>query len=212
MTSPFHPYLEKCCAELFTRTAPEWIDLAVEMIDAERELIASDFAVKAPAANVGLRFDEPLAAAIECDAALFGTLLYRIEHGLFRRDPAHPALPYLAQIMRARTGMELYYSTEIGPRFRVIHGMGVVLGPRNRIGSDFTIYQGVTLGQRRQNSPHETMVIGDRCTIFSGAKVLGAVRLGDGVRVGANAVLLTDAEPHSTYAGSPAVKVSGAKA
>lgn len=211
MTSPFRPYLEKCFAGLFTRPAPEWIDLAVEMIDVQRELIASDFAVKTRAADVRVNFDEAMAAAIECDAALFATLLYRIEHGIFRRDPAHPALPYLAHIMRVRTGMELYYSTEIGPRFRVIHGMGAVLGPRNRIGSDFTIYQGVTLGQRRQNCPHETMLIGDRCTIFSGAKVLGAVRLGDGVCVGANAVLLTDAEPHSTYAGNPAVKVSGAK-
>jgi serine O-acetyltransferase len=136
-------------------------------------------------------------------------LLYRIEHGIFRRDPAHPSLPYFAQVMKARTGMEIYYSTQIGPRFVVMHGFGIVLGPRNRIGSDFTIYQGVTLGQRRFNRPEERIVIGDHCTLFAGAKVIGAVTLGDYVNVGANAVLLGDADSHATYAGIPATKVKG---
>jgi serine O-acetyltransferase len=209
MSSPFRPYFEKCFDEAFTRPIPAWIDLAMDMIDEQRELIASDFSIKTPAP--GMAFDEPMAAALETDSALFGVLLYRIEHGIFRRDPAHPALPYLAQVMRMRTGMELYYSTQIGPRFRVMHGVGVVLGPRNRIGSDFTIYQGVTLGQRRQNSPHETMTIGNHCTIFSGAKVLGAVRIGDHVTIAANAVLLSDAQESSTYAGAPARMVRRAQ-
>ena len=114
--------------------------------------------------------------------------------------------------MKIRTGAELYYSTAIGPGFLVQHGVGIVLGPRNRIGKNFTIHQGVTLGQRQLHSPGESITIGDDCTVFAGAKVLGTVRLGDGVRLGANAVLLTDAEPHCTYAGIPAVKVSGANA
>jgi serine O-acetyltransferase len=110
--------------------------------------------------------------------------------------------------MKVKTGMEIYYSTEIGPRLIIMHGVGVVIGPRNRIGSDFIVYHNVTLGQRHVSSSHQTMVIGDHCTILAGAKILGSVKLGDHVTVGANAVLLTDAVSNSTYVGVPAVKVA----
>jgi serine O-acetyltransferase len=106
--------------------------------------------------------------------------------------------------------MEIYYSAEIAGGFRILHGLGTIIGPQHRIGRHFTVYQNVTLGQRRRGAG-EFITIGEDCTIYAGAKVLGAVRLGDGVRLGANSVLLTDAEPHSTYAGIPAVKVSAVK-
>lgn len=208
MNSPLRPFFELCFAGQFTRYQPEWITLGLEMIEEHRELIASDLDRRYPAASPETSLAERLAQAIELDTALLGGLLYRIEHGIFRRDPLHPSLPYFAQIMKGRTGMEIYFSTEIGPRFKVMHGFGIVIGPHNRIGSDFTIYQGVTLGQRRFNRPDERIVAGDHCTLFAGAKVIGAITVGDRVRVAANAVLLSDAEPHATYAGIPAVKVS----
>ena len=208
MTSPLRPFFVKSFDTLFTRHSLEWIDLALDAANEQRALIASDLAKKYRALSAEGIDDEILAGYVETDAAFLGTMLYRIEHAIFRRDPAHPALAFLAQLMRVRTGMEIYYSSEIGPRFMVMHGTGIVLGPRNRIGSDFTIYQGVTLGQRHQYSSHERMEIGDRCTIFAGAKLLGSMKLGDDVRVAANAVLLTDAETNATYAGVPAVKIS----
>jgi serine acetyltransferase len=107
-----------------------------------------------------------------------------------------------------RTGMEIYYSAEIGPRLRVMHGTGLVLGPRHKIGCDFAIYQGVTLGQRRYFCPDEFLTIGDRCTFFAGSAALGLLKIGDDVKFAANAVLLSDADSNSTYAGIPAVKVS----
>lgn len=207
VTSPLRPWFAKSFETLFTRHDAGWIALALEMVGEQRELIASDFAVKFPDAGVGAHFDEALAEKIETDSSILAPLLYRIAHGIYRRDPQHPSLPYFAQVMRLRTGMEIYYSTVIGPRFLVMHGVGTVLGPRSRIGSDFMIYQGATLGQRRFYQPQERMVIGDHCTVFAGAKLIGNLRIGDHVNVGANAVLLTDAESNSTYAGIPAVKV-----
>lgn len=193
---------------LFVSYEASWLSLAAELSREAHELIASDLGVKYPAlAQTAEPLDTKLAAALDTDATLQAALIYRISHALFRRDPQHAALKFFAHFMRVRTAMELYYSTEIGPRLRIMHGTGVVLGPRNQIGSDFTIYQGVTLGQRRQFSSHETMTIGDRVSIFAGAKVLGALRIGDDVKVAANAVLLSDAEAGATYAGSPARKV-----
>lgn len=187
---------------------PLWITTAMTALDAQKELMASDALLRYPSMDSGSNFISELSREIETDAPLLAGMLYRIEHKIYLDDPHHPALRVLAHLMRFRTGMEIYYSTSIGPRFRILHGQGVVVGPRNRIGADFTIYQGVTLGQRRQFSSEETIQIGDRCQIFAGAKVIGNLRITDDVSVGANAVLLHDAETPGTYVGAPARKVS----
>jgi serine acetyltransferase len=198
-------FLRHAFDHTFVRYDEAWLRLAEDLAHEQSALILSDIGLKYPSLiEQGLALEAALEGVLETDAPLQATFLYRISHVLFRREPQHPALAYYAQLMRVRTAIELYYSTSIGPRLRIIHGAGAIIGPRNTIGSDFTFYQGVTLGQRRQFSPHETMVIGDGCTIFAGAKVLGAVRLGDRVKVAANAVLLTDAETEGVYVGNPA--------
>ncbi len=141
---------------------------------------------------------------LHTDAAFQAVLLYRISRHLFLKHSSDPLLDALAYLMRFRTGMEIYYSSDIGEGFRVMHGSGVIVGPRHRIGKNCTVYQGVTLGQRQQNSPQEFLEVGDDCVFFAGAKVLGRLRIGDRVRVAANAVLLCDAEDGATYGGVPA--------
>jgi serine O-acetyltransferase len=205
MNTALHTFLAKGFVTLFTRFEPEWIDLAAAKADEARELILSDVRKKYPdfAAD-----NATFAGILDTDATIVGTTLYRLSHALFRAEPRHEALRYLAQFMRVRTAMEIYYSAEIGPGFRVMHGAGLVLGPRHRIGSDFTVYQNVTLGQRRNDCPQEFLTIGDRCTFFAGAAALGTLTVGDDVKLAANAVLLADADAGGTYAGAPAVKVS----
>jgi serine O-acetyltransferase len=208
MRTAVQSYLRKGFETLFSSYRSEWIDLGVAMAEEARELFISDVEVKFPQFSQAPDREAALSRILDTDASLGGILLYRASHALFARDPKHEALDYFAHFMRVRTGMEIYYSAQIGPRFRVVHGTGLVLGPRHRIGSDFTIYQGVTLGQRRNNHPEEYLTIGDRCTFFAGSAALGLLRVGDGVKLAANAVLLTDAEAGATYAGVPAVKVS----
>ena len=205
-------FLEKWAAFYLTNFSREWIPVALEGWGGGRELFLSDLTLKYASLVAPDEFGADVREIIETDTTIEACLYYRLARSIFLRDPQHPSLRYLAQLMKLKTGMEIYYSTEIGPRFRIEHGIGIVIGPRNRIGSDFMVHQGVTLGQRRAHASHENMIIGDRCIVFAGAKILGTVKIGDDVKIGANAVLLSDAESNSTYAGIPAVKIAGGSA
>ena len=89
---------------------------------------------------------------------------------------------------------------EFGPGFVLIHSTGVVINGQVRGGRGVHIEHQVTIGAQRRQSP----VLGDDVFLGAGAKVLGAVTIGDGARVGANAVVLADVPAHSTAVGVPA--------
>lgn len=89
---------------------------------------------------------------------------------------------------------------DFGPGFVLIHSSGVVINGRVRGGERVFIEHQVTLGAERRLSP----VLGDDVFLGAGARVLGAVRIGDGARVGANAVVLDDVPAHATAVGVPA--------
>jgi serine O-acetyltransferase len=141
---------------------------------------------------------------IDQDPALEAIFLYRLERQIFLTESDSIILPYLASMMKRRTGSELYYSTQIGSGFNVQHGFGIVVGPRYQIGDNFTIHQGVTLGQKNLNSPNERIIIGNNVTLFANSVVLGNVKIGNNVKLGANSVLLTDAIENGIYVGAPA--------
>ncbi len=202
-------FLHKWFEFYYTNYAPEWIDAALAGFGEHQELFFSDLGCVHPQAAAAREFNRDVVDIIETHTTIEAVFLYRLARSIFLRDPRHPSLRYFAHLMKSKTATEIYYSTQIGPRFRVEHGFGLVIGARNRIGSDFIVHQNVTLGQRRMFSPNESMTIGDHCVVGTGAKVLGAITVGDHVMVAANAVLLTDAESHATYAGVPAIKVKG---
>lgn len=89
---------------------------------------------------------------------------------------------------------------EFGPGFVLIHSTGVVINGSVRGGENVFVEHQVTIGAERRNSP----VIGNNVFIGAGAKIIGAVRIGDGARIGANAVVLDDVPPHTTVVGIPA--------
>jgi serine O-acetyltransferase len=89
---------------------------------------------------------------------------------------------------------------EFGPGFVLIHSTGVVINGRVRGGSNVLIEHQVTIGAERRQSP----VIGSDVFLGAGAKVVGPVTIGDGARVGANAVVVRDVPPHATVVGIPA--------
>jgi serine O-acetyltransferase len=86
------------------------------------------------------------------------------------------------------------------------HPNGIVIHPASQIGVNCTIYQQVTLGGRDDN--HGAPVIGANVLIGTGAKILGSVTVGDGARIGANAVVLADVPPRATAVGVPAKIIS----
>jgi serine O-acetyltransferase len=89
---------------------------------------------------------------------------------------------------------------DFGPGFVLIHSTGVVINGAVRGGSNVYIEHQVTIGAERRASP----VIGNHVFIGAGAKIIGSVMIGDGARIGANAVVVHDVPPHSTVVGIPA--------
>lgn len=89
---------------------------------------------------------------------------------------------------------------EFGPGFVMIHSQGVVINASVRAGSNIYIEHQVTIGAERNQCP----VLGSDIFIGAGAKILGAVTIGDGARIGANAVVVDDVPPHTTVVGIPA--------
>ncbi len=101
------------------------------------------------------------------------------------------------------TGIEIHPGATIGPRFFIDHGTGVVIGETAVIGSDVTIYHGVTLGGVRSHKGKRHPTIEDNVVIGAGAKVLGDIHIGESSRIGANAVVIKDVGPERVVVGIP---------
>lgn len=163
-------------------------------------------ALKAAVADA--RFHDPaatpdaVARRIESGDHHLPVFLYRLGRSIFAEDPAHPLLEVLHGVMRETCACEIYFSNEIGDGFRVVHGLGTVIGSRNRIGKGFTIYQGSTIGHRAVGEPGA--VVGSGVTVYAGSLVLGAVTIGDGAVIGAHSLVLADVPAGAVMHGSPA--------
>jgi serine O-acetyltransferase len=91
-------------------------------------------------------------------------------------------------------------NADMAPGFVILHSVGVVINTNVRAGRNLVIYHGVTLGEERRKSP----ILGDNVYIGAGAKVIGGVRIGSDVRIGANAVVTKDVPDGATVIGIPA--------
>jgi len=120
---------------------------------------------------------------------------------------------WISQAARRRTGIEIHPGAVIGKRLVIDHGMGIVIGETAEIGDDVLLYQGVTLGGTGKDQGKRHPTIGNDVLIGCGAKVLGPFRVGDGSRVAAGAVVLSEVPPNSTAVGVPArvVRIAGKK-
>ena len=138
-----------------------------------------------------------------CYPGLHALLCYRTAHFLYRHGLI--LLPRLiSHLSRFFTGIEIHPGAVIGEGFFIDHGMGVVIGETTEIGSNVTIYQGVTLGGTGKEKGKRHPTIGDNVVIGTGAKVLGPIEIGESCRVGAGSVVLSSAPPNSTVVGIPA--------
>jgi len=137
-------------------------------------------------------------------------LSHRVAHALHMAGV--PLLPRaIALASRALTGIEVHPAARIGEGLFIDHGSGVVIGETAEIGSDVTLYQGVTLGGTGFATGKRHPTIEDNVTIGSGAKLLGPITIGHGAKIGANSVVITDVPPNSTVVGNPGhpVRVEG---
>src|SRR5271165_4542385 len=111
---------------------------------------------------------------------------------------------WLSHWSRWLTGIEIHPGATIGRRFFIDHGMGVVIGETAEIGDDCTLYHGVTLGGTSWNHGKRHPTLGRGVVIGAGAKVLGPIMVGDGAKIGSNAVVVRDVPPGATAVGIPA--------
>jgi serine O-acetyltransferase len=121
------------------------------------------------------------------------------------------AARWVSHVVRALTGIEIHPGAQIGPRFFIDHGMGVVIGETAEIGADVTLYHGVTLGGTSLAKGKRHPTLEDRVVVGAGAKILGAITIGEDSRIGANAVVVKSVPPNSVVVGIPGQNVARSK-
>ena len=137
-------------------------------------------------------------------------LSHRVAHAL--HEAGVPLVPHvIANVSKMATGVEIHPAAEIGDSLLIDHGSGVVIGETAEIGSNVTLYQGVTLGGTGFARGKRHPTVDDDVVIGSGAKLLGPIHVGRGAKVGANSVIINDVPANSTVVGNPGhpVRVEG---
>ncbi len=130
-------------------------------------------------------------------------LMHRFSHWLWKKDFFWFGR-FFSHIGRWLTGIEIHPGATIGRRVFIDHGMGVVIGETAVVGDDCTLYHGVTLGGTSWNKGkrHPTLEAG--VVIGAGAKILGPITIGEGAKIGSNAVVVKDVPANATAVGIPA--------
>lgn len=137
-----------------------------------------------------------------CYPGLHALICYRLAHRLHKwHIPLIPRI--ISYIARIFTGIEIHPAAQIGRRFFIDHGEGVVIGETSIIGDDVLMYQQVTLGGTGKDTGKRHPTIGNNVILGAGAKILGNINISDFVRIGAGSVVIEDVPPHSTVVGIP---------
>ncbi|CAI09790.1 serine O-acetyltransferase [Aromatoleum aromaticum] len=141
---------------------------------------------------------------LTCYPGVHALMFHRLAHAAWTRELFWIGR-FVSHISRFLTGIEIHPGATIGRRVFIDHGMGVVIGETAEVGDDCTIYQAVTLGGTslyRGTKRHPTL--GNGVVVGAGAKVLGGFTVGDGARIGSNAVVVKPVPAGRTAVGNPA--------
>jgi serine O-acetyltransferase len=137
-----------------------------------------------------------------CYPGFHALVLHRVSHGFYKRGWFMFGR-LTSQFSRAMTGIEIHPGATIGRRCFIDHGMGVVIGETSEIGDDVLMYQGVTLGGTGKDTGKRHPTIGNGAVIGTGAIILGNIRIGEHVKVGAGSVVVRPVPDHATVVGVP---------
>lgn len=128
--------------------------------------------------------------------------LHRVSAALLRAG-APLAARLLSQFTRLITGIEIHPAAQIASPCLIDHGMGVVIGETAKIGARCHLHQGVTLGGASRMRTQRHPMLGDDVLVGAGASLIGAIRVGDGAKIGAGAVVVANVPPYATVVGVP---------
>jgi serine O-acetyltransferase len=139
---------------------------------------------------------------LTCYPGLHALVIHRVGHWFWSHG-----LRWLGRLTshigRWLTGIEIHPGATIGRRVFIDHGMGVVIGETAEIGEDTTLYHGVTLGGTTWNKGKRHPTLGRNVVVGAGAKILGPIKVGDGAKIGSNAVVVKDVPEGATVVGIP---------
>jgi len=138
-----------------------------------------------------------------CYPGLHALWMHRLAHWFYRKGE-YASARVISHISRHITGVEMHPGAEIGRRFFIDHGMGIVIGETTEIGDDVLLYQGVVLGGTSSVRKKRHPTLGNGVVVGTGATILGAVNIGAGARIGAGSVVITDIPANATAIGVPA--------
>jgi serine O-acetyltransferase len=128
--------------------------------------------------------------------------MHRLAHALYRRNlPLVPRL--VSHLSRFLTGIEIHPGAVIGEGLFIDHGMGVVIGETTVIGDNCHLLQGVTLGGTSTRRVKRHPTLGNHVTVGAGARLIGAITVGDNARIGAGSVVVANVPPYATVVGVP---------
>lgn len=137
-----------------------------------------------------------------CYPGLHAIWLHRIAHHFYLKGWV--VFPRLVNTFsRFLTGIDIHPGAKLGPGLFIDHGMGLVIGETAELGSNVTLYQGVTLGGTGKEKGKRHPTIGNNVVISSGAKVLGSFTVGDNSKIGSGSVVLHEVPPNSVVVGVP---------
>jgi serine O-acetyltransferase len=156
--------------------------------------------------NSVLERDPAARSALEvmlCYPGLWAVWIHRVSHQLWRAKLRLLAR-LLSQVGRFYTGVDIHPAALLGRRLFIDHATGVVIGETAIVGSDVTLYQGVTLGGTGKGHGKRHPTLCDGVFVGNNANILGNITVGENSRVGAGSVVLTDVPPNSTVVGVPA--------
>jgi serine O-acetyltransferase len=159
--------------------------------------------------DIAVVFDRDPAArstweVVTCYPGLHALVWHRLlAHPLWRAGLRWLAR-WTAHWGRFATGIEIHPGATIGRRVFIDHGMGIVIGETAVVGDDCTLYHGVTLGGTSWSKGKRHPTLGRGVVIGAGAKVLGPIEIGDGAKIGSNAVVVRDVPAEATAVGIPA--------
>lgn len=149
---------------------------------------------------------------IFCYPAIRAITNYRVAHQLFQLSV--PLIPrFICEMAHGETGIDIHPEAQIGEKFTIDHGTGVVIGSTSIIGNNVKLYQCVTLGAKsfpldEHGNPIKGIprhpIVEDDVVIYAGATILGRITIGKGSMVGGNVWVTTDLPPNSKVIQSKA--------
>ena len=182
------------CLKIITNFLKSFIKACLELYED-----ANNIKEKAPAAN-------NILYVIFMYQGFHSLVFHRIAHCFYKCHLFFLAR-LISQIARFFTGIEIHPGAKIGRRLFIDHGMGIVIGETATIGNDCTIYHGVTLWGTGKDKKKRHPDLGDNVLVGCGAKILGPIKIGDNVKIGANSVVLKDVQKNTTIVGIPGKEI-----